>query len=65
MLVAVGLNGAPGMVTSAFITIVFTDSNFSFPPILSMYELITSAAVNPSGIALLKIGLAIGLAYSS
>ena len=65
MLVAVGLNGAPGIVTSAFMTIVFTDSSLSFPPTLSMYELITSAAVNPSGIALLKMGLAIGFAYSS
>ena len=63
LIIALGTNGAPGILTSALITNVFTDSRFVLPPTTFKYLFITSKAVNPSGISLLNIGFAIGFAY--
>ena len=58
-MIALGLNGAPGMVTLASSDIVETEFNFSLPPIFSMYLLIIVSAVISEDISLLKTGFSI------
>ena len=58
-MIALGLNGAPGMVTLASSDIVETEFNFSLPPIFSMYLLIIVSTVTSEEISLLKIGFSI------
>ena len=58
-MIALGLNGAPGMVTLASSDIVETEFNFSLPPIFSMYLLMIVSAVISEDISLLKTGFSI------
>ena len=62
---AVGLNGAPSIVTFALVRIEFTDANFSLPPIASKYLSITVRAVTPAGIGFENSGFSTSFPYGS
>ena len=64
-MVALGLKGAPGIVTLATTEIVLMPANFSDPPILSMNFLNIEATVTSELISFLKTGLSIFLPYLS
>ena len=64
-MMALGLNGAPGIVTAAVIVIDLTEFNFSAPPIDSMCLSKIPLTVISSLISFLNTGLSIEFPYLS